>query len=230
MKSHTYRYPRPALTVDGVVFGLAEDGLKLLLIERSANPFKGCWALPGGFVDNMKESVDDAVRRELEEETNIIGLFLEQLYTFGQPGRDPRERVVSVAYFALVKPNDLDVRAGSDAKKVKWFDVNSLPDLAFDHSTIVRTGLERLRSKICYQPVGFELLPKQFTLSQLQTMYENILGRELDKLNFRKKILAMKIVNPSNEYSRTGGPKAKLYYFDLNSYKRRIKKGFNFEI
>jgi len=229
-KNFTYKYPRPALTVDGVVFGLSDEGLKLLLIERLADPYKGSWALPGGFVDRMDESVDDAIRRELEEETNITGLFLEQLYTFGTPDRDPRERVVSVAYFALVKPSDLNVQAGSDAKKAEWFHVEQLPDLAFDHADVVAKGLERLRGKVRYQPVGFELLPKKFTLTQLQTMYEHILGRKLDKRNFRKKILAMGVLRPLNKLSDTGGRRAKLYRFDQKNYKNLVKSGFNFEL
>lgn len=232
-KLYKYKYPRPALTVDGVVFGLdMEKGLKLLLIERKKDPFKGQWALPGGFVDRMDESVDDAIRRELEEETNVTGLYLEQLYTFGAPDRDPRERVVSVAYYALVKPSDLNVQAGSDAQKAKWFSVKRLPPLAFDHRNIVKVGLERVRAKVRYQPIGFELLPEKFTLRQLQTMYEHILGRELDKRNFRKKFLSLGVLTEHDEYvsSDVGGRRAQLYSFDRTKYRALTRQGFNFEV
>lgn len=232
-----YDYPKPSVTVDGVVFGL--DGLKtmetltlkILLIKRRNKPFKGRWALPGGFVDTMDESLEDAARRELEEETHIKGLFLEQLYTFGAPRRDPRGRVISVAYLALVDLTTLDVQSGSDAEDAQWIDVQSLPLLAFDHTQIIEMGLARLEGKVRYQPLGFELLPKKFTLGQLQQMYEAILRRPLDKRNFRKKILDMEILKPLNEKTRgTMGRSALMYQFDRRQYDRLVKSGYNFEI
>src|SRR5262245_39045522 len=158
---HTYRFPRPALTVDMAVFGYDGNVLELLLIERGLEPFKGRWALPGGFV-HIDESVDEAARRELLEETGLDDVYLEQLYTFGALERDPRERVVSVAYVALVERSKHAPTAASDAKRAEWFAVKALPKLAFDHDAIVATALTRLRGKVRYQPIGFELLPDKF--------------------------------------------------------------------
>src|SRR6187455_424752 len=187
---HTYQYPRAALTVDCVVFGLDDSELKVLLIERALEPFKGKWALPGGFV-RVDETLDDAARRELEEEAGLKDVFLEQLYTFGEVKRDPRERVVSVAYYALVNLPEQAVKGATDARDAAWFAVSDLPTLAFDHEKILAVALERLKGKVRYQPIGFELLPPKFTLSQLQRLYEALLGVEMDKRNFRKKILSM---------------------------------------
>src|SRR6186713_3360673 len=155
--AYTYKYPRAALTVDCVVFGLDEGELKVLLIERGLEPFKGKWALPGGFV-RVDETLDEAARRELEEEAGLKHVFLEQLYTFGEVDRDPRERVVSVAYYSLVKLADHKVHAATDARDAAWFGVHDVPSLAFDHADILQLGLDRLRGKLRYQPIGFELL------------------------------------------------------------------------
>lgn len=226
--SYTYKYPRPALTVDCVVFAVDADGLKVLLIERAGEPFLGQWALPGGFVD-MGETTDEAARRELEEETGLTNIFLEQLYTFSAVHRDPRERVVSVGYYALVKPSV--VHAGSDASKAQWFDVGELPALAFDHANIVAVALERLRGKVRYQPLGFELLPAKFTLGQLQRLYESILGRALDKRNFRRAFLRMGILEELEEIEDGVSHRpSRLYRFQKAEYKRLVKRGFNFEI
>lgn len=225
---YTYEYPRPALTVDCVVFGAADDGLKLLLIERAVEPFKGRYALPGGFVD-MDETTEEAARRELEEETGLKASFLEQLYTFSRVDRDPRERVVSVAYFALVRPSA--VVGGDDAASAQWVDADELPPLAFDHDEIVQVALERLRAKIRYQPIGFELLPPKFTLGQLQRLYEDILGRALDKRNFRKAILRMGVLDELDEVEEGVSHRPpRLYRFNKAAYKRLAKQGFNFEI
>src|SRR3954465_9338853 len=165
---HSYQYPRPALTVDCVVFGFDEAELKVLLIERGLEPFAGKWALPGGFV-HVDEALEDAARRELREETGLAGVFLEQLYTFGDNlKRDPRERVVSVAYYALVPLGKHELLAATDARSAAWFPVAELPSLAFDHDRMVAAAVERLKGKVRYQPIGFELLPAKFTLSQLQ--------------------------------------------------------------
>src|SRR3989440_12207047 len=163
---YTYQYPRAALTVDCVVFGYDESELKVLLIERGLQPFKGHWALPGGFV-RVEERLDDAARRELVEETGLKNVFLEQLYTFGAIDRDPRERVVSLAYYALVKLSDHRARAATDAANAAWFAISKTPKLAFDHKDILETALQRLKGTVRYQAIGFELLPHKFTLSQL---------------------------------------------------------------
>src|SRR6266853_3226791 len=170
---HTYQYLRAALTVDCVVFGLDESELKVLLIERALEPFKGKWALPGGFV-RVDETLDEAARRELEEEAGLRNVFLEQLYTFGEVERDPRERVVSVAYYSLVKLSEHEAKAATDAANARWFPVSGVPRLAFDHAEILATALARLKAKVRYQPIGFELLPPKFTLSQLQHLYEAV--------------------------------------------------------
>ncbi len=228
--SHTYEYPRGALTVDCVVFGVDDDELKVMLIQRGLPPFEGKWALPGGFV-HVDESLEEAARRELQEETGLQNVFLEQLYTFGEVGRDPRERVVSVAYYALVKLSDHRVHAATDARDAAWFPVHDMPSLAFDHAEILQTAIERLRGKVRYQPVGFELLPKKFTLSQLQHLYEVVLERELDKRNFRKKVLSMDLLIETDEVEQDVAHRAaRLYRFDEKKYKRLIKAGLNFEL
>jgi 8-oxo-dGTP diphosphatase len=229
---HTYEYPRPAVTVDCVVFGLdlSAADLKILLIQRSGEPFANHWALPGGFVD-MDETLDAAAKRELQEETGLSRLYLEQLYTFGDPGRDPRDRVITVAYYALVKLTDFNPRAASDAKDVAWFAVSDLPPLAFDHDQVIETALTRLKGKVRYQPIGFELLPTKFTLSQLQRLYETVLERTLDKRNFRKKILGMGLLVELTEIQKDVAHRAaRLYRFDEDRYRRLVKQGFNFEI
>jgi 8-oxo-dGTP diphosphatase len=225
-----YEYPRPALTVDCVVFGLDQKGLQILLIRRALEPFKGRWALPGGFV-HIDESVSDAARRELREETGLDGVFLEQLFTFGELDRDPRERVVTVAFYALVNLGDHRVQAATDADRVAWFDVGDLPQLAFDHQQIVDLALARLKGKVRYQPIGFELLPPKFTLSQLQAMYETILERPLDKRNFRKKVLALNILDETDEVEQDVAHRAaRLFRFNRARYDRQTRRGFNFEI
>ena len=228
--AYTYKYPHPAVTVDGVVFGYDEADLKVLLIQREQPPFKSRWAVPGGFVD-IDEDLEDAARRELEEETGIRRLYLEQLYTFGAPKRDPRERVISVAYYALVKLADHAVRAASDAKRVAWFPVADLPALAFDHDEILDVALRRLKAKIRYEPIGFELLPEKFPLSELQRLYETILEQPLDKRNFRKKILSMGLLADTEEIQQDVAHRAaRLYRFDEAAYRGLKKAGFNFEL
>lgn len=226
----TYEYPRAALTVDCVVFGFDEGELKVLLIKRGLAPFKGKWALPGGFV-RVDETIDEAARRELLEESGLADVFLEQLYTFGGVGRDPRERVVSVAYYALVKLAEHPAIGGSDASDAQWFPVAKLPALAFDHGEILKAGLSRLRGKVRYEPIGFELLPEKFTLSQLQHLYQTVLQTELDKRNFRKKILSMGLLIPLEEQVRAGAHRpAQLFRFDDRAYAALKKRGFNFEL
>jgi 8-oxo-dGTP diphosphatase len=228
--SYTYEYPRPALTVDCVVFGLDEGDLKVLLIRRALEPFVGKWALPGGFV-RMEESLDDAARRELHEEAGIRPSHLEQLYSFGDPKRDPRGRVVTVAYFALVKLAEHKVHADTDAREAAWFSVWDTPKLAFDHAEILGVALQRLKGKVRYQPIGFELLPPKFTLTQLQRLYEVVLERPLDKRNFRKKILSFEFLEELDEVEQDVSHRAaRLYRFDSKKYKQLEKAGFNFEL
>jgi len=210
---YTYEYPRPALTVDIVVFTLRESRLNVLLIQRGEPPFAGMWALPGGFV-NMEETPEDAAQRELEEETGLNESYLEQLYTYGDPDRDPRGRVVTVAYFALIAA-DTAFRAegGSDAARVAWHPVEDLPPLAFDHAEIIAYAVRRLRYKLEYTAAGFELLPEEFTLTELQTTYEIILGEKLDKRNFRRRILEAGIIEPTSHMRIGEGRPARLYRY-----------------
>jgi 8-oxo-dGTP diphosphatase len=226
----TYEHPRAALTVDCVVFGFDEGALKVLLIRRGIEPFRKRWALPGGFV-RPDETLDDAARRELQEETGLREIYLEQLYTFGALDRDPRERVVSVAYFALVRRADHLPAAATDAAEAAWFEVEKISALAFDHGKILKLALERLRGKIRWQPVGFELLPKKFTLTQFQALYEAILGRVLDKRNFRKKLLALDLLVTLDESTTAGSRRpAQLYRFDQRKYQTLARKGFIFDL
>jgi 8-oxo-dGTP diphosphatase len=228
--AHTYEYPRAALTVDCVVFGFDEGDLKLLLIQRDLEPFAGKWALPGGFV-RVEESLDEAALRELQEETGVGKVYLEQLYTFGEPKRDPRERVVTVAYYALVKLSDHRIKGATDARNAAWFDINDLPRVAFDHEKIIEAALLRLKGKVQYEPLGFELLPPKFTLTQLQHLYEIILEMPLDKRNFRKKILGMDLLVETDEIEQDVAHRAaRLYRFDETKYRHLKKKGFNFEL
>ena len=228
--SFTYKHPHPAVTVDGVVFGFDEADLKLLLVRRRIQPCKEEWALPGGFV-KIDEGLEEAARRELRDETGIGELYLEQLYTFGEPKRDPRERVISVAYYALVKLAKHAVRAASDAVEVAWFPVAELPKLAFDHERVVETGLKRLKAKVRYEPIGFELLPEKFTLGELQRLYETVLEQALDKRNFRKKILGMELLKALDEYQQDVAHRAAQYYrFNHQRYEQLKKRGFNFEL
>jgi 8-oxo-dGTP diphosphatase len=217
-------YPRPSVTVDLVIFTIAEDDLRVLLIRRALEPFKGRWALPGGFVE-IGESLEQAAARELQEEVGVTNVYLEQLYTFGDPKRDPRGRVISVAYFALVDAERQRIVAASDAADAAWYSVFD-PDirgkLAFDHEKILDYAVWRLRNKIEWTTVGYELLPKKFTLSELQRVYEIILQRPVDKRNFRKKILAQGQVQELNETrSEVAHRPARLYSFCQKDLKPR---------
>src|SRR5437016_4679975 len=225
----SYKYPRAALTVDCVVFGFDEGELKVLLIQRALEPFKGRWALPGGFV-RVDETLDKAARRELAEEAGLKDVFLEQLYTFGAVDRDPRERVVSVGFYALVKQAAYDTKAATDANDARWFPMSKVPKLAFDHADILATALARLKSKVRYQPIGFELLPRRFTLSQLQHLYEAVLETKLDKRNFRKKLLSFCLLVPLKETQMAGRHRpAQLFRFDADKYEKLKKRGVVFE-
>lgn len=219
-----------AVTVDCVIFGYDEGDLKVLLIQRALPPFEGRWALPGGFL-RPGENLDEAARRELREETGVREVYLEQLYTFGAPERDPRRRVVTVAYYALVKLTDHEVRAATDASDAAWFSVHDVPEVAFDHAEILAMAHERLRGKVTYKPIGFELLPRKFTLSQLQKLYETILERELDKRNFRKKIQKMDILKDLDEVQQDVAHRAaRLFSFHREKYEGKAREGWHFEI
>jgi 8-oxo-dGTP diphosphatase len=228
--TYQYKYPRPAVTADCVIFGFDEGDLKILLIKRGIEPFKGQWALPGGFV-RENETTEQAALRELKEETGLTDIYMEQLYTFSDIDRDPRGRVISTAYFALVKSTNRQPKGGDDAAEAKWFPVKNIPPTAFDHNLIIETALNRLKGKIRYQPIGFELLSKKFTLSQLQHLYEAVLESSIDKRNFRRKILKTGLLTELDEKQKNVAHKAARYYsFDKNKYEQLSKKGFNFEI
>jgi 8-oxo-dGTP diphosphatase len=210
---YTYDYPRPALTVDIVAFSVQNSNLSVLLIERAAAPFLGMWALPGGFVE-IGEDLETAAERELKEETGLQGAYLEQLYTYGNPVRDPRGRVISVAHFALIPSNEpIQASGGSDAAKACWYALDQLPPLAFDHDEIIAYALRRLRYKLEYTAVGFQLLPETFTLTQLQQTYEIILGEALDKRNFRRRILDAGVIEATPHKRSDGGRPARLYRY-----------------
>jgi 8-oxo-dGTP diphosphatase len=201
------------VTVDLVIFTIQDHRLRVLLIRRKIPPFRGQWALPGGFV-REGESLEDAAKRELAEEAGVRNIYLEQLYSFGDPGRDPRAQVVTIAYYALIASDRITLRATTDAADARWFDMAELPRLAFDHRKILDYALFRLRNKLEYTTVGFQLLPKKFTLTDLQRMYESILGRKLDKRNFRRKIAQLDILKPLSERRRQGVARpARLYQF-----------------
>lgn len=206
-----YSHPHPAVTTDVALFTLRDRHLCVLLIERGQQPFQGTWALPGGFLE-IDEDLEQCAIRELREETGVEGVYLEQLYTFGAPGRDPRERVISVTYFALTRSDNLQPEAASDASKVAWFPITRLPKLAFDHAAIIRLAQQRLIAKLHYSTIAFQLLPETFTLSQLQSVYEILLGDGLDKRNFRKAMLARGILRETGGFARSGSHRpAKTY-------------------
>lgn len=219
------------IAVDAIVFGYDNNKLNVLLIKQKFGDLKGQWALVGGFVKD-DETLIDAVNRELIEEAGIKVNYLEQLYTFGDDlNRDPRFRVISVSYVALVNSTKLILEADSDAEEAKWFSFDELPNLAFDHKLILQTAKERLQSKLTYQPIGFDLLPKEFLFSELENLYCTILGKEIDRRNFRKKILSFGIVEETEKFgNKIKGRPAKLYKFNKQKYNKLAREGFLFEI
>ncbi len=235
------------ITVDCVVFGLdfTSDTLKLLLVKRLEEPFKDHWSLPGGFVRHH-ERTDEAARRVLEQKTGLDNVFLEQLYTFDDPMRDPRtvehkpdsdiDRIITVAFFALVSPEQHRVHelGGGNVTEAQWFPVDEIPDegnLSFDHDQIIETAIKRLRGKLSYVPIGFELLERKFTLKQLRRLYEIVLGRKLESSNFRRRVLSMKILEPLKErQGNVSHRPAQLYRFNEKRYNALVKKGFDFEL
>jgi 8-oxo-dGTP diphosphatase len=224
--------PSIHLSVDAVIFGYdADDGISVLLIQRNIDPFKNWWALPGGLVKST-ESLEHAVRRELKEEAGIDVAYMEQLYTFGEPGRDPRNRAVTVAYYGLVRPKNFKLIARTDASDAKWFNIKNLPRLAFDHKSIVERAIERLRGKLAYEPVGFELLDQKFPFSDLEKLYQALLDKELDRRNFKKKIMAYGFLEETNEKQKQegAGRPASLFKFNKKRYEELLKRGYNFDL
>jgi 8-oxo-dGTP diphosphatase len=208
---YCYSHPHPAVTTDIAVFTIRDEALQLLLIRRGRPPFEGAWALPGGFLD-IDEDLDACATRELAEETGVRDIYLEQLRTFGAIGRDPRERVVSVAYLALAPATNLCLQAGDDAAEARWFRLDALPELAFDHAEIIATAHRRLVAKLDYSTIAFQLLPETFTLGELQRVYETLVDAEIDKRNFRKWALALEQIEATGETRRRGSHRpARLY-------------------
>ena len=219
------------IAVDAIVFGYTDNILNVLLIKQKYGQLKNQWAFVGGFVKN-DETLNDAVNRELKEEAGIKVNYLEQLYTFGDDvNRDPRFRVISVAYFALVNSTKLVLTANTDAEDAKWFPIDSIPKLAFDHKEILKVAIQRLQNKLTYQPIGFDLLPEEFLFSDLENLYCTILEKEIDRRNFRKKILSFGIIEETENFApKKSGRPAKLFKFNKVNYSKFVKEGFQFEI
>lgn len=196
--SYKYEYPHPAVTVDVVVFTIEDNDLKVLLIQRDQDPFEGQWALPGGFIE-IDEHLSDAAKRELKEETGVSASFLEQFYTFGHPDRDPRERIITVAYYALIPCDQLPLAAGDDARDAKLFAINELPELAFDHENIVQRAMRRIKERLKDPRFAFHMLPMEFTMFELRRVHELFRDELLDKRNFRKKIVALDQIEETGE-------------------------------
>lgn len=226
-KSYIYKYPHPAVTTDCVIFGFDGVNLRVLLVERGIEPYKGRWAFPGGFI-RMDESAEQGALRELEEETGLKGAFIEQFHAFSDPDRDPRERVITIAYYALVRIQD--VRGGDDAASAQWFALDEVPRLAFDHDLILRTALSRLRERIHFKPIGFELLPAEFTLKELQTLYEAVLQVHFDRRNFAKKMLHYGLIDQVKDAGdERHQRKPFLYRFNEENYRELKENGFRLE-
>lgn len=217
------------VTVDAVVFGYnQESGISVLLIKRKIEPFQQQWALPGGFVLDQ-ETLEEAVERELQEEAGVAINYLEQLFTFGKPDRDPRTRIISVAYFGLVKSTDFSLFAATDATEAAWFNIYKLPTLAFDHIDIIQKAIARLRAKFTYEPIGFELLDRKFIFSDLEQLYMKLLGHDIDRRNFKRKIMSLGLVIELDEKapSVSAGRPGKLYSFDKDKYNQLKSSGFD---
>lgn len=225
--NYRYKYPHPAVATDCVIFGFDGVSIKVLLIQRGIEPYKGAWAFPGGFL-RMDETAEESARRELEEETGLKDAPVEQFFTFSSVDRDPRERVITIAHYALVKMEE--VRGGDDAANARWFAIDEIPRLAFDHDRILRKAMAHLKERICFKPIGFELLPEIFTMSELQNLYEAILEVKFDRRNFYNKMLKLGILTeaekrPANAPSRMPAK----YRFNAEKYAELKQKGFRLE-
>ncbi len=224
---YKYKYPHPSVTTDCVIFGFDGNGLKVLLVERGIEPYKGKWAFPGGFL-RITESAEQGALRELREETGLTGAYIKQFHTFSEPDRDPRERVITIAYYALVRMQD--VNGGDDAARAQWWAMGDVPSLAFDHDMILRLALQELRRQIHFEPIGFELLPEKFTMSALQQLYEAILDVKFDRRNFYKKMLHLGLLTQLDETDNEPGKRnAFLYSFNRSCYEEMKRKGFRLE-
>ena len=225
--TYTYKYPHPSATADCVIFGFDGVSIKMLLIQRGIEPFKGKWAFPGGFM-KIDETAEECAKRELEEETGLKNAAVEQFYTFSDVNRDPRERVITVAHYALVRLSE--VKGGDDAASARWFAMDEVPSLAFDHDRILRMAVNRLKERICFEPIGFELLPEVFTMTELQNLYEAILEVKFDRRNFYNKMLKLGILSeaeprPANASRRTPTK----YRFNAEKYGELKQKGLRLE-
>jgi ADP-ribose pyrophosphatase YjhB (NUDIX family) len=218
-----------SITIDCTIFGFENGGLEVLLVKHAEGISKGKWGLPGGWIQE-KEGIDAAAHRLLRELTGLENIFLEQLKAFGEPDRFPLGRVITVGYYALIKREDYSIKAGFTASEAKWFKIKEVPPLIYDHSEILNYSFANLQKKVRQAPIGFNLLPEKFTLLQLMQLYEEILGVEMDKPNFRRKFLRMKLLVDLNEKQKGVSHRAaKLYKFDDTTYKKLTEKGFSFE-
>ena len=226
--NYVYKYPHPAVTTDCVIFGYdPKEGLSILLIKRGIEPYKDCWAFPGGFI-RMDEDAETGARRELKEETGLDTSYVEQFGCFSEVNRDPRERVITIAFYALVRKSE--VKGGDDATFAQWFSMDEIPSLAFDHDRILRMAINQLKERICFEPIGFDLLPEVFTMSKLQNLYEAILEVKFDRRNFYNKMLKLGILTeaeprPKNASRRTPSK----YRFNSDKYAELKQKGFRLE-
>lgn len=225
---YTYKYPRPSVTTDCVIFGYdTKEGFSVLLIKRGIEPFKDHWAFPGGFI-KMDEDAETGARRELREETSLETAHIEQFGCFSEVNRDPRERVITIAYYALVRKSE--VVGGDDASEAHWFPIDNVPPLAFDHDRILRVALKTLKEKIHFMPIGFELLPSVFTMPQLQELYESILEVKFDRRNFSNKMLKLGILTVVGERPKNAGSRIPVTYkFNVDNYNELKSKGFRLE-
>ena len=225
---YIYKYPHPAVTTDCVIFGYEpKDGLYVLLIKRGIEPFKDCWAFPGGFI-RMDENAETGARRELQEETGLETAYMEQFGCFSDVNRDPRERVITIAYYALVRKSE--VKGGDDAADAHWFPIDNIPALAFDHDRILRVAVQTLKERIHFKPIGFELLPEVFTMPQLQELYQSILEVKFDRRNFSNKMLKLGILTEVGERPKDAGSRIPIKYsFNLECYTKLKKEGFRLE-
>jgi len=218
-----------AITIDCVIFGFDKGSLEVLLVQHGEGISKGKWGLPGGWI-YKKESTDAAAHRLLNELTGLEDIYLEQLKAFGDPDRFPLRRVITIGYYALVKREDYNIKAGFTASDAKWYKINEIPHLIYDHNEILDYSIKHLRNKVRQTPIGFNLLPEKFTLLQLMQLYGEILGIEMDKPNFRRKILHMKLLVALDEKQQDVSHRAaQLYKFDSEIYTKLTEKGFNFE-